>query len=354
MARKRKTLIENLQEIIDSGDLDAFKAVFDKCEISATHRGNTTTNVLSYKGLTPAHITFLVENGIDVNADAGWGMPPVFHQAYSLENLQCLIAHGADINLTVKEYRGNALFYATEFHMAQYVRNLLLCGAVPNETGGWFKDSALDACLRSCRSIEIINTLDIARMLLDAGLAEKTEKSAKFVREIGEKFEFMRPDFNPDTVDQYSQALDELYALFDVEPVPKRVIYDGKSRITVLSDTWQKQHEELWNMLVPGKGAANTVQGELIRISGRLANEILDNGSINWDEDFRKMAKAMVGYFHSADGMDAALIEEACALSQSISSHSDEKKLYRLTELAVKWVIANPEPIALKQVDYNR
>ncbi len=45
-AKKRKILVDNMQEIIDSGDLDAFKAVFDKCEITATNRGKTTRNIM--------------------------------------------------------------------------------------------------------------------------------------------------------------------------------------------------------------------------------------------------------------------------------------------------------------------
>lgn len=45
MAKKRKTLPNDLQEIIDSRDLDRFQAVFEKCELSATNRGMTAENV---------------------------------------------------------------------------------------------------------------------------------------------------------------------------------------------------------------------------------------------------------------------------------------------------------------------
>ncbi len=77
-------------------------------------------------------------------------------------------------------------------------------------------------------------------------------------------------------------ALDRLYELLHAPPVPRRVEYDGKSRITVSETTWQKQHSELWALLVPGSGHANTIQGEVIRISGRLGYEILNNGCMNW------------------------------------------------------------------------
>lgn len=353
MPKKRKTLTDNVQEIIDSGDFEAFKAIFDKCEISATNRGKTTQNIFSYQGLTPKHITFLIENGIDVNADAGWGLSPVAHQSSSLENLQCLIAHGADIDFAVNSVNGNALFHAARHQRNLAVRNLLQCGASPDVNGGYYGNSALDEALSRCGNIDIVNMLDVARQLLHAGV-QKTDKSLEYVRKIGEQFEFYRADFNVDYVDEFSDALQELYQLFDVAPVPRRVVHDGTVKIVVTSKTWQEQHTELWDMLVPGKGAASTVQGELIRITGRLTNEILDNGGINWDSEYRKMAKALVAYFHVADGMDRVLVEEACSLAKMISSRSDKGMLYRLTELAVKWVIANPDPITLSNVTYKR
>ena len=46
--------------------------------------------------------------------------------------------------------------------------------------------------------------------------------------------------------------------------------------------------------------------------------------------------------------------KELAALAKSIHADSTEENLYRLTELTVKWVIANPQPIKLKQVNYQR
>lgn len=204
-------------------------------------------------------------------------------------------------------------FLAAMRHDKDAVRNLLECGASPDIQCGWHDNSVLDETLSACQNIDIVNTLEIAKMLILAGV-KKTDKSKEYVHKIGEQFEFFRSDFNAELVEEFGAALSELYELFDVEPVPRRVVYDGKSKITVKSHTWQEQHSELWNMLVPGKGAANTVQGELIRIIGRVLHEILDNGGMNWDE----------------------------------------KTLYRLNELTVMWVLANPDPIELKKVDYKR
>ena len=62
----------------------------------------------------------------------------------------------------------------------------------------------------------------------------------------------------------------------------------------------------------------------------------------------------MADYFRLADGLEASLVEEACALAKRVSANSDERILYRLNELAVRWVLANPNPIELQKVDYDR
>ena len=351
MARKRKTLPDDIEEIIRSGDMERFKAVFDKCEIGATVRGRTSSNVLSFFGLTLDHVKFLVETGIDLNTDSGWGFSSVYHLANDAEILRYILDNGADI-----EYKesgnhsfGTALFGCAAGHRAQAVENLLAFGADPEPRGGWNDATALDESLMTCSPASMVSMLRIARALLAAG-AKPSDKTKGYVTKIGRDFEFYRDSFDPETVDEHSAALDELYKLFDVEPVPRREKYDGKTRITVKSRVWHKQQAELWDMLVPGNGHANTVQGEVIRICGRVAYELLDNGGINWDEEYRKMIKALPGYFRMADGKEA---EKACEAAK-ISSQSDKNEIYLLTELAVKWVLANPDPIPLEDVDYSR
>ncbi len=148
-------------------------------------------------------------------------------------------------------------------------------------------------------------------------------------------------------------ALDRLYELLHVPPVPRRVEYDGKSRITVSETTWQKQHSELWALLVPGSGHANTIQGEVIRISGRLGYEILNNGCMNWDKDFKTMAQAFLTYVQMGNPLPEAELAEVAAIVRSIRN-AYEKEIDRLSELAVKWVILNPEPIAVEKAAYRK
>ena len=100
---------ENFQEIINSGDFEAFKSVFDKCEITATSRGKSTCNAFSYRNLKPYHIQFLIDNGLEVNADCGFGYPAVAFLADNKDNLKCLLQNGADIDkaLSIVDYDGS-------------------------------------------------------------------------------------------------------------------------------------------------------------------------------------------------------------------------------------------------------
>ena len=107
-------------------------------------------------------------------------------------------------------------------------------------------------------------------------------------------------------------------------------------------------------MMVPGKGKAQTMQGEMIRIVGKVLYEILDNGGMNWDDDYRKMLRTLHTFLQTGSGMESELVEEACNLTKRISSRSGKKELYRLNELVVQWVLANPKPVKLGDVDYDR
>ena len=352
MAQKKKRLVEHFDLIIESGDFEAFKSVFDKCEIDAKiPGGKTTLNAFSFKNLTPKHIQFLIDNGLEVNADCGYGYPAVYFHASNKENLKCLIDNGADINYVASDFRGNALTGACETLNAEAVENLLEAGASVN-VKDVFDRSLLELTLQSCDNIYIPQAIRISKMLLEAG-CEKTEKTDDLVKKIGERFEFFRDSISDELVVSLSEALDELYQLFGVTPVPEKKTYDGKSPILVSSTNWQEQYYELWQMLVPGSGKAKTVQGEMIRIVGRATHEILDNGSINWGTDFKLMLKTYSDFLRLNESLEPDLVDEADKISKGISANSNKAALYRLTELTVKWVLANPNPIPLEKVEYN-
>ena len=134
--------------------------------------------------------------------------------------------------------------------------------------------------------------------------------------------------------------------------MPRRVVNDGTTPIRLSGETWQKRFEQAWDMLVPGSGKAVTVQGEAVRVAGRIRDELFRNGGCNWDKDFRKMLNAFPKYVSQGNPLDAALLAEIEQIKKNILDGDDLAD--RLVELATLWVIQNPEPIKLEKTEYKR
>ena len=194
---------------------------------------------------------------------------------------------------------------------------------------------------------------EISGIMLEAGAAI-TPEMKESVRRIGKDFEFVRTNYNEDQLDITENSLSELYRQFDVEPIAKLERHDGISSIKVTAAVWPEQHQELWDILVPASGHATTVQGEVIRITGRVSYEILHNGGGNWDADYRNMLDALIQHLSSGTSLVPELLQEAVALVKRFRNITGNEQPARLNELAVQWVLANPEPISMIQPNYSR
>jgi hypothetical protein len=137
-----------------------------------------------------------------------------------------------------------------------------------------------------------------------------------------------------------------------VAPVARRILYDGKSAIAARSARWEDQHQELWDLLVPSSGAADTVQGEVVRIAGRISDELERNGGINWDIEYRKMADWFLVHVTSGAPLPAPLLTETRELVAQLKRKDGDPR--RLRELAGNWVAQNPTPRKLPPPDYRR
>ena len=368
MAKKRITLPKDFKEILERNDVDELKVVFDGCDINAYERDSYKTPALCMYGISEEFIEWLVQHGADIEAANSYGRTALqIHAGVNQTGkVKKLLALGADVH--AKDCYGNTALHSAG-HRFDTVKLLIEHGADPlaeNDQG----ETPLLRLLSRCSNADIAPAARVEELLLQAG-DRVTEAARKQVARIGESFEFYRKDFAPDLLGETDQGLQKLYALFGVTPVARRMMHDGTSPIHVSAGTWQRQFEELWELLVPGRGHAQTVQGEVIRICGKVSREILDNGAVNWSREYKKLPQALPGYFAmgnpiSNQASGSSLIhrvfkkndkdeeKEMVALARSIGADSDEERLDRLCELAVKWVLANPQPIKLEKVNYTR
>lgn len=350
MARaKKKLLPKNFTELLEQGDEAALKAVFETCALDA-RGGYSKQTALAFNEFPDALVHWLVAQGADVDAADTYGETPLHARAgHWRGRIEPLLALGADVHAG-EGARGTPLHKAAAVGNADTTRLLLAHGArvdAPNAHGL----SPLEHALQGCSNAKLAEITEVAALLLEAGAA-RTPRMTAWVERIGQQFEFHRVNFNPDSVEEVSAALERLYALFDVAPVARRAMHDGRAPIVASGDTWQARHKALWDLLVPSNGAAATVQGEVIRVSGRLHNELAGNGGINWDADFRAMADALLAHLGSGKALPAPQLDEAASLVAQVRRKDGDT--LRLCELAEQWVAANPAPAALPTPAYQR
>lgn len=359
--KKRKTLPSNFSELLEKGDIEALKAVFDKCEINAV---STYGNAFNETPLPREFAFWLKEQGCDINLKNRYGETPIFSHASSyLGDVALLLELGADGN-EINSDRETPLHYAAKYGRIDAVNALLKYGVNVNArskdslTGEKFTplEITLDEKIRQENDLLII-----CKALIDAG-AKITRTSKKLISKIGKEREYFKAQLaNSNDVDMTSFLAEEagmkgLYELFSVKP-EKAInldIHDGVSKIKVKEKNTKKAFQKLWDYLVPNSGAAATAQGEVIRIVGKVCREILDNGGINWDNDFRKMLKSLLQYFQMGNSLPKKDIGKIQVIVDTIYNGDFDEICEELIAYAVSWVGRNPDLLALIPPTYKR
>ena len=354
--RLRKTLPKDLGELMEeaaeSRDYAAVHAALEACEVDA-RGGYAKGTPLMMRQCTPELAAWIVERGTDVNAQDQYGKTALHSSAGARFNYGLtpadLLALGADPK-AVSKNGSSVLHSAAEGKHLDAVRLLLAQGVdVHAKTSSGL--TALDSALQRMSNIDFVAMLPVVGALLEAGAAV-SEQGQEFMRAANKRFEFHRSGFNKDRVEEVSAAMLALCERLGVEAAAPRKVHDGVSPIVASSATWQKQHAELWNLLVPSKGACETMQGEVIRIAGRIGDEIFRNGGMNWDAQYRAMARAFCAHLASHCSLDKTSLER-CKQSLSLLPDADEGT-DELAQLALKWVALNPTPIPLPAPTYTR
>lgn len=348
MAKKRITLPSGLYTIIENKDLDAFKAIFAKCDINAYERDYSKTPALLFYSLPIEFAKWLLDNGANIQITNTYGDTVLHRHKYDIELLQFFMDCGA--NISAQNNNGNTPLHYAE-NSIEAVKLFLENGANPlikNHRGF----TPLQYMLSRCNNSEIAQMADIAEVLLNAGDVVN-EFCQERVKQIGENFEFHRANFNPEYLKETQAGLDKLYRLFNVTPIAKRMIHDGTSPIVVQGNSLNEQFEYLWQFLIPSQGKADTVQGELIRIVGRVQHEIYHNAGANWGNDYKQMLVSFVQYLSLGD-IEQHHIDTAKQAKKALyGGNDDDQAMDNLIEISVLWVKQNPNPIPLTKVTYQ-
>ena len=349
MAKKKKTLPANFYELLEAKDLEALKAVFNECELNAYDRHSFKKPTLSFYDVPLELMDWLITQGADINVKDEYERTPLHYHAQvnNVEKVALLLEKGADIEAQDK-------YKNTPLHFAEYnaeVAQLFIQKGADIKAKDNMGHNVMERMLARLSNGYLVKAAKAAEVYLKAGL-----KPSKFAKEqvtrVGEDFEFHRNNFNPEYLEETDAALQELYKLFDVPPVPRRIQHDGKSPIVLTGYTWQERYEQAWTLLVPSNGSAATVQGEVVRIAGRINLELLRNAMGNWDKEYRKMLTAISGYLQQGNPLSESELAEVSDIQKHILE-DDGTGTQRLCELTTAWVVQNPQPIALGKVNYK-
>jgi len=346
---KKQQLPKDFEALLEQGDIERLKAVFEKHDFDA-RGGVFKQTALAYAACPDELARWLVANGANLHAADAYGDTPLHARARHWKGeIGLLLELGADVH-NGEAARGTPLHAAAGAFNARNAALLVQHGArvdALDSSGA----TPLAYALQRCSNAQLEGMAALAEVLLNAG-ARKTSDMAQSVVRLGAEFEFHRAGFNPVSVNAASDALDRLYVLLDVAPVPRRMMHDGVSPIVAKPARWEDQHQQLWDMLTPSSGAASTVQGEVIRISGRIHSELEHNGGVNWDADYNRMADAFAAHVASNTTLDAATLAAVRSIVADVKQQGGDSR--RLCEYAVQWVALNPSPISLSAPNYKR
>lgn len=349
MAKKRKTLPKDFEDLLKAGDLTRLKAVYDLCEPDA-HGGLWKTTALGFDECPDELAQWLVAQGANPSLAGDYGRTPLHLRARSYKGrIQGLLDVGADPNAG-EGVNETPLHYAADSGNDTNVSLLLKHGAKVDALNG-NDDTPLEYALARGSNAGLEQLAKIADLLIAAG-ARRSDQMREDVRKLGKNFEFHRARFNPKSLPAADAALQRLYKIFAVAPVEERAMHDGVSPIAVDGATWEDRHQQLWELLVPSQGAAATVQGEIVRIAGKITHELDGNGGGNWDNDYRKMADAFLVHVGSGSPLPPQRLAEAGRVVAEAKRKGDDP--WRLAQLAVEWVALNPDPVPLPTPTYTR
>lgn len=355
MAKKRKTLPKEINALLEQGDIEALKEQFLRCEPNAV-TSKYGSNIFSLAPLPRGFAFWAKEQGADIDHQSYYRKTPLFDQASCWNgNVQLLIDLGASVDVA-DDFGVTPLHLAALYGRAEAVRALLGAGVDVDVRSGRIDWpgylTPLEKTLLQDR-LPYPLLLEICQILLDHG-ATITDRAREALGRSAERFQRVKRGIqDPAFLRSQTEGLERLCQIFDVAPVPEAVFHDGVSPIHVpeQSDAFRW----LWDYLVPPSGRAQTAQGEAVRIAGRVDHEIMANGSMNWDGDYRKMLRIFPAYLRLGEPLheeDIARVEE---IVRHLRDGRDEGELsLTLCAYAAAWVMRNPEVLPPLEADYKR
>ena len=346
----RKTLPNDIKEILASGDVGAVAEAVKNCEIGAYLRSEYGKPKLLHFVCSQEIAEFLVARGEDINCRNERGQTPIHCRVkqHRPDLIPGLLALGGDINARDNTDQ-TPLFGAVERLAAPEVEQLIQWGADPtlDAHSKIYGDYTLTKY-----ALSWYNLFDSPRILrifkvLRAHGAHPSGEEYKALQAM-DKDRCSIIAHNPEDASnprfqEAAEALRQLCEMFGVaQQIARPAPSVGEKLELDSSKSWKKLSNELWDLLVPLDNQAETLQGEAIRIAGKVAYEVYDNGGINWEPTFNELLKQFLEIISSEVPLSADELVRAKQAVGDLRGGKSTEASDVLREAAVHWVLANP------------
>lgn len=350
-----KRLPNEINDFLKAGNITESKRLFSQCEPNAvTYTGS---NIFSLSPMPREFAVWAKEQGADINFIDYCGRPPIFHVIRLDGDVSLLIELGANIGAVGKD-GCTPLHVAAAYGRKKSVRMLLKAGveidAQTKDYGGFGCFTPLEKVLYT-PSLSCTKKYETCTYLLEHG-AKITDRSRQFVSAFSESFHrHISGKKASKSLQNQAAALEKLCTLFDAQMLQGSSFHDGVSPIILTTvGGFKNNFDELWDFLVPPSGRAQTAQGEVIRIAGRIESELMRNGGANWDEDYRKMLDTFGKYLQIGNPLEDADENIEKMIDTLKDGDVDDRMILRLQYCAKSWVEENPEIMPVLEADYTR
>jgi hypothetical protein len=350
VAKKLVTLPKDFRESGELYTLEQLQQIFASRSVDA--RGGYSKEVaLAMRTVGVDGVRWLLDQGADIEAESKYGRTPLTSRISHrhTEVVRLLLERGADP--ADATHKNTPLGEAASSHQVEIVELLLDAGADihARDSMRW---TPLELAVLRIEPHTAPMALPVIRLLASRGATIGDQVPPYLRNAMARLYRF---EAAGNVTVEMREALSEVLAMFDVAPPTRpRTLADGEP-ITVSTTGWKKQYSELWGMLVPNGGAAASVQGEVVRIAGRIGHELQNNGGINWDNDFEAMCDAFARHVRTGVALDSkALTIVDGAIDAVRDGVYDSPAIDDLTEQSVAWVLANPERVDLPTPTYRR
>ena len=336
----------------------------ERCEVGPYLRGSAYESRLMHFPASEEITDLLLARGEDINSRDRYECTPIHARVSSrcLDQIPLLIARGGDINARDTSDQ-TALFNVVERFPVADVSRMIAWGAEPlvvADSRVYGKVTLVENVVSWHNFLDTPRALAVIRLLLSVGAPVGEGVSIELRSMDRMRCTFITHGL-PETVsqtafDEASAALSELCALFKVEQHEAKPAPAVGERLELdPSVPALRQHGELWDLLVPDSGQCQTLQGEVIRIAGRVGHEVYDNGGINWDRSFGKLLDQYLSVVRSGLPMPPGSLARAEAAVAYLKGCSmSHQAVDDITELAVAWVRLNPVLVEANLPDVGR